>query len=307
MTGHGENKRVSVIGIGNMGAALAEALLGAGHEVTLWNRTAEKCRGLIEKGAGAAGSAPEAAAAAEVTILCVTDHAASQALLHDDEVARALSDKLLVQLSTMTAEQSREIGLWAEAQGAAYLEGTILGLPQDVTGGSATVVFAGPRDAFEANRDLFLALGGNPQHVSEEIGTAVTFDKVIYAFVYGLTHAFIQGAALAHANGLSIEAYTGTAVGRMQSFVWKLEHFGGLIAQRNHDDVQCRLDIHAAAFADTLTMCRELGVDDALPAAVMQNFERAIAAGHGDREITAVFEALAGDKGRAPQVNTKRE
>jgi 3-hydroxyisobutyrate dehydrogenase-like beta-hydroxyacid dehydrogenase len=119
------------------------------------------------------------------------------------------------------------------------------------------------------------------------------------AGAYGMTHAFVQGAALAHAKGFSIEAYSGTVAARLPTFVWKLRLrlFGEMIAKRNHDDAQAPMAIHAAAFADTLAMCRDVGVNDALPAAMMSSFERAIAAGHGEREISALFEVLIGDKG----------
>ena len=78
----------------------------------------------------------------------------------------------------------------------------------------------------------------------------------------------------------------------------KLKLFGDMITARNHNDVQCRLDVHAAAVADTLAMCRETGIDDPLPAAVMHNFERAIMAGRGDQEISAIFETLIEDASR---------
>ncbi len=290
-------KRVSVIGLGNMGSALAEALINTGHEVTVWNRTPSKCDALVEKGASAAGSVAEAARATDVAIVCVTDHAATEQILHDAEVGQALNGRLLVQVSTMTAEQSKAIALWAKTHGAGYLEGSILGFPQDVTGGSAIIVYAGPRDVFDENEAVLHALGGGPQYVSDEVGAAVTFDKVYYAFAYGTMHAFMQGAALAHAKGFSIEAYNGTVAARLPTFVWKLKRFGEMIAKRDHDDVQGSVAMNAAAFAESLAMCRDVGVNDALPAAMMSNFERAIAAGHGEREMSALFEVLIGDKG----------
>ena len=60
----------------------------------------------------------------------MTDHEASESLLQTDDVAGALRGKLLVQLSTVTADQSRTTALWAEARGASYLEGSILGLAE---------------------------------------------------------------------------------------------------------------------------------------------------------------------------------
>jgi 3-hydroxyisobutyrate dehydrogenase-like beta-hydroxyacid dehydrogenase len=291
MTTEKTPRRVSVLGLGLMGSALAEALLNAGHEVTVWNRTAGKADPLTGKGACAAGSAAEAIAAVEVTIICVSNHAATMEILGTVAAGDTADGKLLVQLSTMSTDDSRETAQWAESRGSTYLEGSIFGLPTDITGGSAMLVYSGPRQVFDANEILLRALG-DANFLSDEVGAAVSFDKVYYAWVYGMFHAFIQGAAMAHAKGFSIGAYTGTILARRSAQSGQLKLFGDMIAARNHDDVQCRLDVHAAAFADTLAMCRETGVDDALPAAVMHNFERAIAAGHGDKEITAIFETL---------------
>ncbi len=64
MTGPNESQDVCVIGLGNMGSALAQALLTSGHRVTVWNRTASKCEALATAGATVATSVSEAAAAA---------------------------------------------------------------------------------------------------------------------------------------------------------------------------------------------------------------------------------------------------
>jgi 3-hydroxyisobutyrate dehydrogenase-like beta-hydroxyacid dehydrogenase len=289
--------RVSILGLGLMGSALAEALLNAGHEVTVWNRTAGKADPLTSKGARAATSAAEALFTAEVTIICVSDHPATMEILGSVPAGGPADKRLLVQLSTMSADDSRELARWAESRGSAYLEGSIFGLPTDITGGSAMIVYSGPRQVFDASEALLGAIA-DPKHLSDEVGAAVSFDKVYYAFVYGTWLAFIQGAAMAHAKGFSTEVYIGTVLARITGLPGKLKLFGDMIAARNHDNVQCRLDVHAAAFADTLAMCRETGVDDAMPTAVMHNFERAIAAGHGGQEMSAIFETLIEGEGR---------
>jgi 3-hydroxyisobutyrate dehydrogenase-like beta-hydroxyacid dehydrogenase len=270
---------------------LAEALLNAGHEVTVWNRTASKAEPLVVKGASVAASAAEALSAAEVTIVCVSDHAATMEILGTIAVQDSVDKRLLVQLSTMSADDSRELARWARARGLAYLEGSIFGLPTDITSGTAMIVYSGPRQVFDASEALLRSLG-DANFLSDEVGAAVSFDKVFYAWVYGSWMAFIQGAAMAHAKGFSVDAYTRVVLSRCSAAPERYSFFGRLIANRAHDDVQCQLDVHSAAFAETLAMCRESGVDDALPAAVMHNFERAIAAGHGGKEISAVFETL---------------
>jgi 3-hydroxyisobutyrate dehydrogenase-like beta-hydroxyacid dehydrogenase len=64
-----------------MGSALARALLKAGNRVTVWNRTPEKAEALAAEGALVAGTAANALAASDVSIACVTDHAATMEIL----------------------------------------------------------------------------------------------------------------------------------------------------------------------------------------------------------------------------------
>ena len=65
---------VSVIGLGDMGSALAHTLLGAGYSVTVWNRSASKAEPLVAAGAELAASAREAIDASPATITCITSH-----------------------------------------------------------------------------------------------------------------------------------------------------------------------------------------------------------------------------------------
>ena len=292
MSALNKGDRVCVIGLGNMGSALAEVLVTAGWEVTAWNRSPQKSGAVRDKGVEIANSVAEAVSTAKIVILCVTDHLATKEILFHNELGKTLSGRFLLQLSSINPEQSRETAAWAKAFGVVYLEGSILGLPIDVRESSAIIVYAGPRSAFDANEIVFSALGGNPRFVGETIGAAVTFDKIVYACGYGLMQVYIQGAALAHAKGVPIEAYTETVMARLPVYGRNIARLGERIAARDHDDVECRLDVHAAAFAETLALCRESGVDSGLPLAMMQNFERAIENGHGARELSALFETL---------------
>src|SRR5207248_10784076 len=68
--------RVAVLGLGAMGSRIARRLLDAGHEVVVWNRTAERAAPLVEAGATAAATPAEAARRAEVVVTMVADPAA---------------------------------------------------------------------------------------------------------------------------------------------------------------------------------------------------------------------------------------
>lgn len=284
-------RTVSILGLGLMGSALAEALLSAGHTVTVWNRTAAKSGPLIAKGARAAESAAEAIAASDVTIVCMINHAASMEVLGSVPTGAPDSGGCLVQLTTLTPADSYETAAWAHGHGLSYLEGSIIGVPRNVIGGSATIVAAGSREVFDAIGAVLQPFGGG-KHISEEIGAAVSFDRVYYAYSYGGLFAFMHGAALAHAMGFSIEAFTEIVQARMEAVTAGFREVGANIAARDHRLRQCRADVWAEGMAGTLTLCRETGVDDTLPAAIMQLFERNRAAGRGGEELSSVFETL---------------
>ena len=276
MTTDKRNRKVSVLGLGLMGSALATNLLNAGHEVTVWNRTPDKAATLARKGAHAAATVEDALAASEVTLVCVTGHAATMELL--DGVS-APGECTLVQLSTTTPEGSRELADCAQGLGVRYLAGSIFGLPSTVL------------DLFETNRELFGALG-TPLHLSTDIGAAVIFDRVWYAYVFAQLVAFIQGAAMAHKLGFSLDVYLELVRARTPVMVDQCLGRGKMIAARSYKTADASLDTWALGLEGTLTLCREHGIDDAIPSAVMDTLRRASSAGHGDSDVAAVFETL---------------
>ena len=290
MTESNEGKKVCVIGLGNMGSALAEALISNGHQVTVWNRTASKCEAMADAGASVAASVTEAVTAAQAIVVCVTDHEASVSLLRTDEVASTLRGKLLIQLSTVTAEESRELGRWAEANGIAYLDGAILGTPSHIrTNAGEPIVYSGPRALFDANANWLTAMGGNPIFVGEAIGSAATFGLTIYANYYGSMLAFFHGAAICHAAGFPIETY----IDQTHVSEATRRHLGEMIAKRSYDDISvCPIEIDVAAYEQVAKLSEELGVDAAYPRMVAGYLDRAIAEGRGQQELAAIFELM---------------
>jgi hypothetical protein len=90
----------------------------------------------------------------------------------------------------------------------------------------------------------------------------------------------------------SLAAYFDIVKARAPILLSQCMLFGEKIAARNHDATQARVDLWAAAFAEMLAMCHEIGVDDTLPTAVMKSLQRTSAAGRGGQEFTALFETL---------------
>jgi len=290
MTGSNDGAAVCLIGLGTMGCALAETLLAKGHRVMVWNRTATRCEPLVSLGAKVVGSLSQSVASAPVTILCVSDHQASALLLETDGLASALNGKLLVQLSTCTAAESKALASRAETLGASYLDGSIMGYPESVRHQACTILYSGPRQLFEAHKALLQDVGGAAQLVAETVGAAPTFDKAIYSYHYGSLLAFMHGAALCAAAGIPVETYSD----EIASYGPETKiRFGRRMAKRSYSPPSCALEVEAAAYDHVVRLSKALGVDTELPETVARCFARGLDQGRGGEDTAVLFEVLS--------------
>ena len=286
-----DKRSIAVVGLGTMGSALAAALLARGYSVTVWNRTAAKASALVEQGAKLARDVAEAARLSQAMIICLADHSVIQSVVHNDAVARALKDKCLIQLGVVTPAEALENADWAKSRGIGYLEGSILGVPDYIAAGAATIVCSGPPERYAEHKPI-LKVFGAAYHLSSAIGAAYQVDKLFYPFGYGVTLGFIQGAAMAKASGYSLEAYTNILVGWTKLLADRLSNYGALLGEENYSVYQGTLEIWRNAYANVLESCQSLGVDDTLPKTHMAMMGKGIDAGYGDEEILALFKTL---------------
>jgi 3-hydroxyisobutyrate dehydrogenase len=107
-----------------MGAAIAMRLLSFGHEVTVWNRAAEKTQPLAAAGAHVASTPAELAAASDLIITSLTNAAAIDAVYHgkDGLLTTKVNGKLFIEMSTVRPDTVKTLALKVRAVGAAFIE-----------------------------------------------------------------------------------------------------------------------------------------------------------------------------------------
>ncbi|HEY5896338.1 MAG TPA: NAD(P)-dependent oxidoreductase, partial [Burkholderiales bacterium] len=109
--------KIGIAGIGKMGAAIAARLAGLGHEMIVWNRSADKARAT---GLPVAASAHQLAKAAEVVISILADAAAVRAV--HGEMAKEAKGRLFIEMSTVRPEVSQAVSAMVKQAGGAYIE-----------------------------------------------------------------------------------------------------------------------------------------------------------------------------------------
>ncbi|MFI1103143.1 NAD(P)-dependent oxidoreductase [Streptomyces melanogenes] len=281
---------VSVVGLGAMGTALADALLAAGHPTTVWNRTPAKADPLVERGALRAGSVAEAARAADVVVLCVLGYADVHALV--DAARDDLRGRLVVNLTNGSPDEARELADKVRALGADYLDGGIMAVPAMIGRPEALVLYSGSTPAFEAHREV-LKVFGRAVHLGDDAGRAPLHDLALLTGMYGMFAGFLQSAALVRSAGADVEEFTtALLVPWLHAMTGVLPEMAAQAAKGSYASTGSNLAMQVAA-QDTLEgLGRAQGVSTELLAPLFDLMRRRVADGHGEEDLAGVVELL---------------
>jgi 3-hydroxyisobutyrate dehydrogenase len=153
--------KVTILGAGRMGSAMALRLIDTGQEVTVWNRERERVVPLADAGATVADGIAVAVDDAAVIITMVTDGPAVRSVAAEMLPAMR-SDAVWLQASTVGAEWADRLRELADERGRAILDAPVSGSTGPARNGTLTWLVAGRQDAIDAARPVLDALG---QHV----------------------------------------------------------------------------------------------------------------------------------------------
>ena len=158
-------RNITLIGTGLMGFPMSQNLLRAGHNLTVWNRSADRAQPLVKEGATLAGSPAEAIEGAEFVITMLSDGFATEALLTDADVKSALKPGMIwLDMSSAKPAHAREQSAMLAKSGVAHLDAPVSGGTKGAEAATLAIMAGGDAETFEAAKDVLSAMG-NPVHV----------------------------------------------------------------------------------------------------------------------------------------------
>jgi 3-hydroxyisobutyrate dehydrogenase-like beta-hydroxyacid dehydrogenase len=282
------NTKVTVLGLGAMGAALATALVRAGHPTAVWNRSPGKADALVGLGATAAPTVRDAVSAADVVIACLFDAASVHEVL--DPVADLLTGRTLVNVTTTTPDQSREIAGWAAAHGVVYLDGGIMAVPHMIGQPGSSVLYSGSRAAFDRYRPL-LDLWGESAYFGEDAGVASLYDMALLAGMYVMFAGFLHGAAMVAGAGVPAAEFAERAAPWLSAMTGG---FAGLAAVVDGGDytVPGQQSLEFSDLGDMVDASAAQGISTEVVGVVQGLIRRQVDAGHGKEGFARIFESI---------------
>ncbi|WP_336212672.1 NAD(P)-dependent oxidoreductase [Nonomuraea sp. LPB2021202275-12-8] len=281
---------VTVIGLGSMGAALAEAFVQAGHPTTVWNRTAAKAAPLIAMGAGHAEAIEDAVAASPLIITCLTTFEDTRLAL--EPAVKSLPGRALVTLNSGSPVGARDTAAWAVGHGARFLAGAVKNVPSAVGAPDTLLYYSGDKTVFEEFETTLKVLGGDTVHLGEETDLAALYEMAVGAILLPALVGFFQGAAAVQARGLEANSMVRFAGKWLDMIKSLLPVYAKEIDSGDYADAASSVNLFLAGAAHDEALAKETNVDTAWLAPLHDLVRRAAEAGHGDDSISALTEVL---------------
>jgi 3-hydroxyisobutyrate dehydrogenase-like beta-hydroxyacid dehydrogenase len=283
---------VSIIGLGLMGSALARATISAGLDITVWNRSPSKAQTFVDGPARIALTVEEAVDASEVIVVCVRDHDATNEAFRKPTTEKRLADKIVVQLSTGTPTQAREASAWAAGVGAQYLDGSIMGFPQDIGTDGLVILYGGDQDTFERYGPIAAALGGTAMRVGDDPGSAAALDNALLSIYFSFLFGVLNGAAICDAEGIPLAKFSEVGKSLMPVFSGVLERSAEMIARGSFESEHSTLDTSSGAMAQIAAVMRDAELDGRFVECMRTYIAEATEAGKGNLGNAVLFEHL---------------
>jgi 3-hydroxyisobutyrate dehydrogenase len=282
---------VALLGLGTMGSGMAKNLLKAGFPLAVFNRTASKAQPFVALGARVATSPAEAAAEARVVLSMLADDPASREawLGEQGALAAAAPGAVLIECSTVTPAWIAELGAAAHARGLELLDAPVTGSRTQAESGQLTFLVGGSEAALAHGMPALQAMSREIVHLGP-LGSGAKL-KLLNNFLCGVQIASLaEGMVWLERSGLDRDK----ALEVLKKGAPGSPLLAGISARMTAQDysVNFLLSLMAKDLQYAQAAAAETGVGLTTAANAHALFERAMAQGYSDKDMSSVIEPL---------------
>jgi 3-hydroxyisobutyrate dehydrogenase len=297
---------IAFCGLGQMGAGMARRLVGAGHDVAVWNRTRGKAEALREIGVRIADSPADAAAGAEAAFAMVADDDASRAvwLGPSGMLERLPAGALAIECSTLSHDWVRELERHAEARGVRLLDCPVTGLPEAAARGELVLLVGGSEATLRAARPLLEAVSRETIHFGP-VGAGTAYKLIVN--LLGAVEIAATAEAMETAVRLGLDPeQVADALARGAAGSFHVAHKARIMATGRHaEELAFTTDLRRKDTRYGVALSHAVGVASALGDLALAQFDHAAELGFGDANESHVLDAVR-DRSSAPGDGSER-
>ena len=280
--------KIGFIGLGRMGSAMAENLLKAGHDVTVFNRSPDKSRPLLDLGAHQASSIAGACTGEAVITMLADDTAVSNAVLSDEGIAKKLPQRAIhISMSTISVGLSKELAQAHARAGQRFVAAPVFGRPEAAAAAQLFIVAAGDPAAVGACRPLFDAMGQKTISIDTEPSAANLVKLSGNFLLASVIEALGEAVALVGKAGIDRHAF----VDLLTSTIFPApayKTYGNLIADNQFQPARFAAPLGFKDIRLALAAAESLRVPMPLGSLLRDRFLRLLARGGDDLDWAAI-------------------
>jgi 3-hydroxyisobutyrate dehydrogenase len=286
-----EKISIALLGTGTMGGGMAANLLKAGFPLSVYNRTRAKAEPLAAQGARIADTPAAAVKGARLVLSMLSDDNASRAAWTGDNGALAAAEPgaILVECSTASPAWVAELASLAKARGLELLDAPVTGSRMQAEGGQLTFLVGGSEDALAAIRAPLEAMSKEIIHLGPVTSGAKM--KLLNNFLCGVQIASLaEGIVWLEHSGLDRDK----AIQVLKNGAPGSPLIANISARMTSEDytVNFLLRLLSKDLAYAHAAAAQSGVELSTAANAQRLFDRAAAAGYGEKDMSAVVEVL---------------
>ena len=218
--------KIGWIGLGNMGIPMVKNLLKAGYSVQVFNRTESKVSELVEQGALHAETISKLVENSEVIITMVSDDQAVKELYLGKEglLNTKLNGKTLIDMSTVSANTSKEVYKSLKKSGAQFLDAPVSGSVQPAREGNLIVLVGGDAEVYQDIKAVFdpvgkmsLYLGDSGSGSNAKLAINLLLGITVQGIAESVLFAKSQGIHPEDMLKIINESAVGTAISKLKT------------------------------------------------------------------------------------------
>ncbi|MEM6452432.1 MAG: NAD(P)-dependent oxidoreductase [Cyanobacteria bacterium P01_D01_bin.105] len=281
--------RVALLGAGAMGSRLAQNLLQAQYALIAYNRTADRVKPLISQGAVYAATPKAAAEQADIVISMVTDNESSRAVWLDPDVGAVLglrAGSIAIESSTLTVDYTYELAATLTQQNVAFLDAPVVGSRPQAEAKKLIYLVGGEAETLNQVRMVLSSAGAGAIYRVGEIGQGMAMKLAVNALLG------IQVAAVAEIIGmLSKRGIPGNQamalLGDLPILSPAVKLAGNLMMTGDHAPL-FPIELVEKDFRYAIATAQTCGAEIPISTVLRDVYQRAIAAGYGNTNITGI-------------------
>lgn len=288
--------KVAFIGLGTMGAPMAENILKAGFPLTVHNRTRAKEEALVNAGALPAGFPAAAAAEADVVVTCLSDTPDVEAVIIGEKgvIHGAAEGTIVVDMSTISPSATRRIGKALWEKGIRMVDAPVSGGSEGARKGTLSIMAGGEASDFEAVLPVLETMGKTINHIGP-LGSGQMTKAVNQVIIAGTYLGVAEGIALGLRAGLNMEKVL-RAVGGGAAASWVLANRAKNMIENTYP-LGFRVRLHRKDLNIALETAREIGAALPVSAFAEQLETSLVTRGRGDEDLSALARIIREQSG----------